>query len=56
VTPQYARTSLRTGNRFAGPAIVTDYSSTTVVPPGWQVEVDAHENLLLTRKRKSRKS
>jgi N-methylhydantoinase A len=50
-TPVYARGRLRTGNRFAGPAIVTDYSATTVVLSGWQARVDAHENLVLTRGR-----
>ena len=48
-TPLYARYRLQTGNQFLGPAIVTDYSSTTVVLPGWRVDVDAHENLILTR-------
>ncbi len=47
-SPVYARGRLRAGNRFAGPAIVTDYSSTTVVLRGWQADVDAHENLILT--------
>ncbi len=50
-TPVYARWRLRTGNWFAGPAIVTDYSATTVVLSGWQARVDAHENLVLTRGR-----
>jgi N-methylhydantoinase A len=48
-TPLYARSRLQAGNQFPGPAIVTDYSSTTVVLPGWRVDVDAHENLILTR-------
>ncbi len=48
--PVYARGRLRAGNRFAGPAIVTDYSATTVVLRGWQAYVDAHENLILTRR------
>jgi len=47
--PVYARARLRAGNRFAGPAIVTDYSATTVVLSGWQARVDARENLVLTR-------
>ncbi|MGA8074372.1 MAG: hydantoinase/oxoprolinase family protein, partial [Candidatus Acidiferrales bacterium] len=51
-TPVYARNRLRAGNRFAGPAIVTDYSSTTVVLRGWRVDVDAHENLILTLRKK----
>ena len=46
----YAREKLRPDNRFRGPAIVAEYSATTVVPPGWQVRVDAHGNLLLRRR------
>ncbi len=47
-TPLYARNRLQAGNRILGPAIITDYSSTTVVLPSWQVDVDPHENLILT--------
>jgi N-methylhydantoinase A len=43
----YDRAKLRAGHRFAGPAIVTEYSATTVVPPGWRAFVDAFGNLLL---------
>src|SRR6266849_4289525 len=46
-TPVYDRAKLRAGHRFAGPAIVTEYSATTVVPPGWRAFVDAFGNLLL---------
>jgi N-methylhydantoinase A len=31
-----------------GPALITDYGSTTLVPPGWKVGLDAFGNLLLT--------
>ncbi len=48
-TPIYERQNLRPGNRVAGPAIITDYSATTVVLAGWQARVDAFENLILTR-------
>ena len=48
-TPIYDRTRLRSGNRFRGPAIIMEYSATTVVPPGWLARVDAHESLLFTR-------
>jgi N-methylhydantoinase A len=48
-TPLYARSRLRAGNRFHGPAVVIDYSSTTVVLPGWHANVDAYENIILTR-------
>jgi N-methylhydantoinase A len=45
----YDRAKLRAGNRLAGPAIVTEYSATTVVPPGWRARVDAFGNLVLER-------
>ncbi len=50
-TPVYDRAKLRAGHRFAGPAIVSEYSATTVVPPGWSARVDVFGNLLLTRSR-----
>jgi N-methylhydantoinase A len=52
--PVYDRTLLRAGNRLAGPAIVTEYSGTALVPPGWRARVDAYENLLLTHARPSK--
>lgn len=52
-TPVYHRALLRAGNRFAGPAVVTEYSGTTLVPPGWRAHVDSYENLLLSLARKS---
>jgi N-methylhydantoinase A len=48
-TRLYDRTRLRAGNRFSGPAIVAEYSATTVVPPGWRARLDAFENILMTR-------
>lgn len=45
--PLYARDRLRPGNRLAGPAIVEQMDSTTVVPPGWTARVDALGNLVL---------
>jgi N-methylhydantoinase A len=47
-TAIYARDCLEAGDRFAGPAIVEEPSSTTVVPPGYQVEVDTFLNLGIT--------
>ncbi|WP_272700932.1 hydantoinase/oxoprolinase family protein [Desulfovibrio sp. Fe33] len=41
------RTKLRPGNRFSGPAIVTEYTSTTVIPPGVEARVDPWANLIL---------
>ncbi len=48
--PLYHRASLRAGNRFAGPAIVTQLDATTLVPPGWTVEVHPSASLLLRRR------
>lgn len=39
-TPVYLREQLVAGQRLTGPAIVCEYSATTVVPPGWRLEVD----------------
>jgi N-methylhydantoinase A len=43
----YARENLHLGARFKGPAIVEQPDSTTVVPPGAEVEVDAYGNLII---------
>lgn len=44
----YRRDLLRPGGRFSGPAIVAQEDTTFAIPPGTQVEVDAHLNLQLT--------
>ncbi|TAM84119.1 MAG: hydantoinase/oxoprolinase family protein [Acidobacteria bacterium] len=44
----YKRERLEPGMRFDGPAVVTEYSSTTVVPPGFTCRVDKDLNLVLT--------
>jgi N-methylhydantoinase A len=46
-TSVYDRARLRPHHAFRGPAIVTEYSATTVVPPGWRAQVDRWGNLLL---------
>lgn len=43
----YDRPKLRAGNRISGPAIVTEYSATTFIPPGWTGRVDPHGNIIL---------
>ncbi len=40
------RDQLRHGNQLKGPAIITEYSSTIVLPPDWQCEVDTYGHLL----------
>ena len=44
----YDRYALRTGDEFAGPAVVEERESTTVIGPGAKVEVDKHLNLICT--------
>ena len=44
-TPIYQRDDLHHGHTFEGPAIVVQYDSTVVVPPGWRATVDAWRNL-----------
>ena len=43
----YDRARLQHGHRFAGPAVVFQYDTTLVVPPGWQARVDAWRNILV---------
>ncbi len=47
--PVYDRARLRAGHRFAGPAIVMEYSATTMLPTGWSVQVDSYESLIVTK-------
>ena len=49
-TDFYRREALRPGNRIAGPAIVTEFSATTVIPPNFSAVVDPYQNLILTEK------
>ena len=46
-TPVLDRSLLFPGNTFIGPAIVHEYSATTVVPPGCKARVDSLSNLII---------
>jgi len=46
-TPVYGRDKLEPGNRFAGPAIVEQMDTTTVVPPGMTARIDTYLNLIM---------
>lgn len=46
-TPVYSREQLRPGDTFVGPAIVTEYSSATILPPGDRLRVDTLDNLII---------
>ena len=50
LTDFYRREALQPGNQIAGPAIVTEFSATTVIPPNFSAVVDAYQNLILTKK------
>lgn len=45
--PILSRDDLDSGSKVDGPAIITEYSSTTLIPTGWNVEVDAWLNLVV---------
>ncbi len=47
-TVLYDRNKLRPGHQFRGPAIVFQYDTTLVIPPGWETAVDQFHNLILT--------
>jgi len=46
-TRYYERAALKAGNRLVGPAIVTQYDSTTVIPPGLAAHVDRFGNIVI---------
>lgn len=49
--PLHQRGTLAPGHSVAGPAIVIDALSTTIVEPGWHAEVQSEGTLLLARTR-----
>jgi N-methylhydantoinase A len=46
-TPVFERTALCAGNRIAGPALVQEHASTTVLWPGDRLEVGSYGSLLI---------
>jgi N-methylhydantoinase A len=49
------RDDLNVRKSYSGPAIITEYSGTTVVPPMWSYRLDKSENLILEPKKKATK-
>ncbi len=45
--PIYRRSDLRAGSKLAGPAVVVEYGSTTILLPGLRLRVDRMGNLLI---------
>jgi N-methylhydantoinase A len=50
-TPTYDRPTLKAGNKIAGPALIEEHASTTVVHPGDLLEVDAFGDLVINVRR-----
>ena len=48
-TPAYDRTALHHGHAFDGPAILHQYDTTIVIPPGWHARIDARQNVRIER-------
>jgi N-methylhydantoinase A len=47
-TPHYRREQLAPGAVIHSPAMITEYTAATVLPPGWSAEVDGYQNLVLS--------
>jgi len=47
--PWHRRESMKPGHFLAGPAVVAEYSATTLVPPGWRARIDGLNCLVLER-------
>jgi N-methylhydantoinase A len=48
-TPLYDRHTLAAGTTIPGPAVIDEWTTTTLVPPSWQVAVDGTGTLIITR-------
>jgi N-methylhydantoinase A len=46
----YSRDDLKSGRTYRGPAIIAEYSATTVVPPGKRFHLDRAANLIVTNR------
>ncbi|MGH9504685.1 MAG: hydantoinase/oxoprolinase family protein [Terriglobales bacterium] len=54
--PVFSREALSIGRKYSGPAVVTEYSATTVVPPGMSFRKERSGNLVIETGLASRKS
>jgi N-methylhydantoinase A len=54
--PVFSREALAIGKKYSGPAVVTEYSATTVVPPGMSFRRERSGNLVIETGVVSRKS
>jgi N-methylhydantoinase A len=44
----YSREALTPGKKYSGPAIITEYSATIVIPTGKHFSLDGFSNLIVT--------
>ncbi len=51
-TKIHSRDHLQPGKQYSGPAIITEYSATTVIPPGKHFHIDRANNLIVSLRRK----
>ena len=47
LTRYFDRAALKAGNRLEGPAIVNQYDSTTVIPPGASAQIDRFGHIVI---------
>jgi N-methylhydantoinase A len=47
-TQIYSRDDLRSGKKYSGPAVITEYSATTVIPPGKRFHLDRCRTLVVS--------
>jgi N-methylhydantoinase A len=47
MTRSYDRGRLQPGTRLKAPAVISEYSATTLIPPGFKGRVDRWRNLIL---------
>ena len=52
----YQRDDLHAGDNFSGPAIILEYSASTLIPPAWQARVDNYGQLVLTQRKERRRN
>ena len=45
----FDRIDLHPGENFRGPALVFEFSATSIIPPFWNCKVDKESNLILTK-------
>jgi N-methylhydantoinase A len=45
----FGREKLQAGHEFGGPAIIVEYSATSLVPLGWRARVDPYGQILLSK-------